>query len=298
MSKVRPSPRGDARLVRIGEIARRAGVPAATLRAWERRYGVVSPHRGESGYRLYTEEDELRVRSMVRLIDDGLAPAEAARRVLSPGIAPPSGGNGDGDPLSEAMRDETLSALVGFDEEEANRQLDRAAGSLSVEAFVGDVVLPVLRELGERWERDEVTIAQEHFASGVLRGRLLGLSRGWGRGDGSLALLACPSGEHHDLGVLCFGLILRANGWRVSFLGGDTPADSILDCVSETRPDVVVVFAMVPERLEGIESTLERIAAGSALMLAGPGTDAAVSGRVGAVRLEGDPVAAAAALAV
>lgn len=287
----------DGRLVRIGELARRAGIPPATLRAWERRYGVITPERGESGYRLYSGDDERRLRAMVGLIAEGLAPSEAARRVreLANGAEP--GVNPIDESILVALRDGLLAALLAFDEEESNRHLDHAAGALSVEAVVGEVVLPVLREIGDRWMREEVTIAQEHFASSVLRGRLLGMARGWGGGEGSLALLACPSGEFHDLGVLSFGLLLRGRGWRIAFLGCDTPAESILECAGETRPDVVVVFSMVGERLDGIEPSLKRIAAGSALLLAGPGSSPDICQRVGAARLEGGPVAAAAAFA-
>ncbi len=284
-------------LLRIGELARRAGVPTATLRAWERRYGVVSPHRGESGYRLYTAEDERRLRAMVGLIEGGLAPAEAARQLQGRhGELPEAGAEARELPL-EAMRASLLEALIDFDEAGANRELDRAIGSLSVEALVGEVLLPVLREIGERWAGRQITIGQEHFASTIVRGRLLGLARGWGEGAGPLALLACPSGELHDLGVICFGLLLSVRGWRVAFLGGDTPAESILQSATRTRPAMVLVFAMYGESLERIEPTLERIAASSALLLAGPGSDPERSRRVGARYLEGDAVTAAATLA-
>jgi hypothetical protein len=70
--------------------------------------------------------------------------------------------------------------------------LDGLLGTLSVEAVLAEVVLPYLHELGEAWERGEASVAQEHFASALLRGRLLGLARGWGGGSGPHALLACP----------------------------------------------------------------------------------------------------------
>ena len=73
----------------------------------------------------------------------------------------------------------------------------------------------------------DASIAQEHFASALLRGRLLGLARGWGTGSGPLGLLACFPGDQHDLGLLCFGLALRGQGWRITFLGPDTPLATI-----------------------------------------------------------------------
>jgi DNA-binding transcriptional MerR regulator len=283
-------------LVRIGELARRSGVPAGTLRAWERRYGVVSPVRGESGYRLYSASDERRVRAMARMIEAGLAPAEAAGRVVAQAeaatAAPTAATEGDGSGIGA----ELLAALLAFDEDAADRQLDRAIASLSVDAVLGDVVLPVLREVGNLWSCGDADVSQEHFASGIVRGRLLGLARGWGGGEGRLALLACPSGEAHDLGLICFGLILRSRGWRIAFLGADTPVRSILDAVERTRPDVTVLFAMDPEPFESGGEILEGVAAGTDLLLAGPGVRPGAPPAGGRV-LRGDPISAAVGIA-
>lgn len=282
--------------VRIGELARRAGVPAATLRAWERRYGVITPRRSSSGYRLYTRADERRLQTMVGLVRQGVAPAEAAERVRAHGgateaPAPPSPAELA---LLEEVRRSLLASLIDLDEEAANRELDRAVGSLALEAFLGEVVLPVLREIGERWARGEVGVHVEHFTSALIRGRLLGMARGWGMGGDELALLACPSGERHDLGLICFGLMLRSSGRRIAFLGADTPPDAILACAHETMPERTVLFALTPARFEAIEAELAEVAAITTLQLAGPDVPAGLCARVGASRLEGDPLSAAA----
>ena len=104
-----------------------------------------------------------------------------------------------------------------------------------------------MAEIGSRWQEGEATVAQEHFASSVVRGRLLGLARGWGEGAGPLALLACVAGELHDLGLIAFGLALRQRGWRIAYLGADTPLDTLDDAVNGLRPRVVVLSASEPE---------------------------------------------------
>ena len=109
-----------------------------------------------------------------------------------------------------------------------------------------DAVLPYLHELGERWERGEVSIAQEHFASSLLRGRLLGLARGWGNAGSPLALLACVPGDQHDLGLICFGLALRRHGWRIAYLGPDTPLDTLGETARQLGPALVVLTATTP----------------------------------------------------
>ena len=303
-------------LVRIGELARRAGVPAATLRAWERRYGVISPQRGESGYRLYSEQDERRVRSMIELIEEGLAPAEAADRVraveaespavsaetsTAPTTSPPTA-QASSNPAAPvpliAVREELVAALREFDGESADRAIDRAIAMLSTEAFVTDIALPVLREVGARWAQGEADVSEEHFASALLRGRLLGLARGWGNGDGPRAILACGPGERHDLGVICFGIALRSRGWRISFLGPDTPSEAVYACAERISPQLVVVFAMESESFELIEADLREIAGTTRVMLAGSGADAELCERCGAGQLVGDPVEAAAAVSL
>ena len=130
--------------------------------------------------------------------------------------------------------------------------MDRALGVLSPDAFVREIALPILRRIGDGWSKGEVTVAQEHFASNLLRGRMLGLARGWGGGGGPLALLACPPGEHHDLGLVGFGVALRGLGWRVTLLGADTPVDTMIACAEEIEPDVVVLCALRGVDLRGL----------------------------------------------
>src|SRR5207342_425891 len=101
---------------------------------------------------------------------------------------------------------ELTEALASFEEARAHSAFDRVLGALTLETVLTEVVLPCLHALGESWARGEATVAQEHFASSIIRGRLLGLARGWGAGVGPHALLACPPGEFHDLGLLAFGL--------------------------------------------------------------------------------------------
>jgi DNA-binding transcriptional MerR regulator len=288
-------------MIRIGELARRAGVPSTTLRAWERRYGVVTPQRAESGYRLYSPGDERRLRSMVALIESGMAPAEAADRVREKDLSRAKSRNHSelesGSAVVE-MREELIEALLEFENTGSERVLDRAISALSTDAFVGDLVLPALKEIGERWSRGDVTVGQEHFASNMLRGRLLGLARGWDGGDGNLALLACPPGEYHDIGLIGFGLALRARGWRITFLGADTPIESIVSCAQEMEAAVVVVYSMAAPLAASVEAELGRIAALAPLLLAGSGVDPELADRLGATQLAADPLLAADSLVV
>jgi MerR family transcriptional regulator, light-induced transcriptional regulator len=281
-------------LLRIGELSRRTGVRADTLRAWERRYGLLRPERTEGGFRLYGSADEARVRAMRARIEAGVSAAEAARLTVSSVPAPDADGKGsaEGEPLTGSI-DALRVALEAFDDAGANAVLDDALSRLTLEAVAEGVVLPAMRQIGSRWESGEISVAQEHFATGVIRGRLLSVARNWGAGTGPLALLACPPGESHDLGLISFGLVLHSRGWRITYLGADTPIDTVAQAVGALHPDAIVLAALDPAPFESAAQELSALASGGQLLIAGAGASPELAQRLGARVLDEDPVGAA-----
>lgn len=278
--------------LRIGELSRRVGVSPELLRAWETRYGLLRPSRSQGGFRLYSDEDEARVRLMRMYQERGLSAAEAAGLAAS---AEPAAAEApaeeDGRVAADVQR--LSDALDAFDEAGAHAAFDGLVSALSIDALVRHAVIPYLEQLGSRWERGEASVAQEHFASNVIRGRLLGLARGWGQGTGPRALLACAPGEQHDLPLVCFGLALRARGWRITYLGPDTPVETLAELAGALRPRVVVVSASLPTRLEPALPGLRRLAAKTRLVIAGPGATAEYAEKARAELVAEDPVTAA-----
>jgi DNA-binding transcriptional MerR regulator/methylmalonyl-CoA mutase cobalamin-binding subunit len=278
-------------LLRVGELSKRSGVSPELLRAWERRYGLLQPTRSAGGLRLYSPTDLERVRRMQKHLAEGLAAAEAASLAVqhvsseeAPGAAlPPT-----------ALREELSEALERFDEPRAQSVLDRLLAATTVDTLLTDVVLPYLRSLGDRWERGDASIAQEHFASSVLRGRLLGLARGWGLGLGPAAVLACLPGERHDLGLIAFGLALRSRGWRIIYLGTDAPVETVAETSRDLDASLVVLSAVTGERVQPVLSQLRELAGGQRLALGGAaaGDEAALEAN-GVLALGQDVVAEA-----
>lgn len=279
----------DSRL-RIGELSRRSGASPELLRAWERRYGLVKPTRSAGGLRLYSVEDLERVRLMRQYLAQGIAAAEAA--ALAAGASASTASDG---PVLDATtaRDQLARMLEDFDEPGAQMVIDLLLAVATIDTLLRDVVLPHLKDLGDRWERGELSVAQEHFASNVLRGRLLGLARGWGRGLGPRVLLACPPGERHDLGLLAFGLALHSRGWRIDYLGSDTPMDSIAQAARSLDPALLVLSAVTAERLRPLKAELKALAERHRLALAGAALQDYDTSGLDVLRLTGDPVAAA-----
>jgi MerR family transcriptional regulator, light-induced transcriptional regulator len=281
-------------VLRIGELSRRLGVSDHLLRAWESRYGLLQPVRSAGGFRLYSEADESRVRRMQGYLGEGLSAAEAARAVLGEddgvGADPSRAGPQRAAPAASELSFDLRQALDAFDEPAAQAVLDRLISDLSLTAVLRDVVVPYLTELGERWERGTASVAQEHFASNVIRGRLAGLARGWGNGHGPRAVLACPPGELHDLALMIFGIVLNRTGWRIDYLGTNTPVEELTRTVDARRPDLVVLAATRPKTLEPLRLELAALARRAPLALAGAGATPQMARAVGARLMTGDPV--------
>jgi MerR family transcriptional regulator, light-induced transcriptional regulator len=275
--------------LRIGEFARRAGVSPELLRAWERRYGLLQPVRSEGGFRLYTTDDGERVARMQQGLAEGLSAAESARRALA-SDRPTEG-------LLDDARVRLVSAVPTFDETTVHGVLDEALSAFSLESVLRELILPSLREIGEKWESGELEVAHEHFASNLVRERLLSLSRYWSRGAGPLAILACAPRERHDIGLIAFGLVLRSHGWRILFLGANTPVDTLAQAAVAMKPRLVVVSSVDGELLESVGGELRRLGRRAPLVLSGAGATDELCARLHVERLDGDLVAAAADVA-
>src|SRR5271157_100148 len=246
----------DGPRLRIGEFSRRVGVSPELLRAWETRYGLLRPDRTAGGLRLFSEEDERRVHLMRKHIAAGLSASEAARLAGSREESATHEGSASFAEIQTAL----AHGIDELDEPMVQSALDQLFRAFALTYALSEVILPFLHQLGERWAAAEATIAHEHFATNVLGGRLRALSRGWGNGVGPRAVLACPPGERHELGLLCFGLALREHGWRITYLGAETPLREITDALGELVPSVVVLSAVSQRRFRDASEEITALA--------------------------------------
>jgi DNA-binding transcriptional MerR regulator/methylmalonyl-CoA mutase cobalamin-binding subunit len=282
-------------LLRIGELSRRTGVSPEVLRAWERRYGLFSPQRTEGGFRLYSAADVARVNAMKRLVAAGVSASEAARRVawsLPDGVDVSAGTS-----LFDERRDALRHALVTYDEASAHALIDRLLMEFDAETLMRSALLPVLHEIGELWGTGRISIAEEHFASNLIRRRLGGLARGWDNGAGPRAIIACPPDEEHDIPLLMFGIALGNRGWRITYLGQRTPAEDLLKAVDALRPQLVVLGSPRADAYNDLITPLRNLVRGVQVAIGGAGATADLAQRMGAILLEGDPISAAARVA-
>jgi DNA-binding transcriptional MerR regulator len=212
----------------IRTLAEQTGVPTMTLRAWERRYGLLKPTRTPKGHRLYSQQDIDLVKEVVQLLQQGYNISDAARHL-----------RGGGQPARMAsakpvgsdwvlMQQNMLQFITGFNDEALDNLYNQALSLYPVDLVTEQVILPVLKTLGERWDTRETGIAEEHFFSAYLRNKLgARLHHEARRARGARLLAACLPDEHHELGLLLFCLAAMSRGYRLIYLGADLPLNQL-----------------------------------------------------------------------
>jgi MerR family transcriptional regulator, light-induced transcriptional regulator len=221
-------------LFTIKQASRLTGVPEATLRTWERRYGVVTPERTDSGYRLYGSESIAVLTAMRKLVDAGWTPAEAGRAIRNGTLpvtssAPPAAGVMVDDAGADATTytDRFLRAAASIDLAGIDESLDLGFATGSFEHVVDTWLCPTLVALGDGWARGDIDVAGEHMASHAALRRLSAAFEAAGsRSRGSSVVVGLPPGSQHELGALAFAAAAKRRGLNVLYLGPNVPDTS------------------------------------------------------------------------
>ena len=245
----------------IGAVARKTGISVHTLRAWERRYSLVAPHRSAGGTRLYSNADILRLRLLRRASEAGYSigriagmSVEELREILKQSLDEPqsvtASAAGAKGRLAESrwLVDEILKAVELMDGERTHAFLMRAVVTLPVQRVIDEVIVPTLREVGDRWAAGAICPANEHLLSVNVRRVLSWLTEAVPvEANAPAAIVTTPSGHWHELGAQIAGLRAAEAGWRVIFLGPNLPARDILRAVEVTGALLVLLGVTMPE---------------------------------------------------
>lgn len=257
---------------RIQAVADMTGVSAATLRAWERRYGLVVPERTSSSYRLYSDQDVAKIERVRDLCEAGTSASEAAQIVLQDqplaegrGVAP------NEDPF-EVAQSRILSAVEAFDpvvlEETVRGAMFLAQPEVTWERVLG----PAMIEVGERWEAGEYSVAQEHLCSQIVGSAVADMLRMiQPREKDRRVLLACVDEEQHTLGLYGLAFSFAAWGIYTVILGARTPPAAIRHAASAFDPQLVGLSATMQIKPHRARALFDEYAAacGRALLLVG-----------------------------
>jgi MerR family transcriptional regulator, light-induced transcriptional regulator len=243
------------------------GVNPVTLRAWERRYGLIEPVRTASGHRMYTQEHIDRVRQVLSLLDKGISIGHASRRLAR---APSSKSAND---QWSAQRERMITAITRFDEEALDGIYNEALGLYPLQVVTNLLLVPLLDELGRRWQSSDGSVAEEHFFSMYLRNKLGARFHHRTRlTTGPKLLCACVPGESHEFGLLLFALAAHEAGLRCVLLGANTPLSELpLACRSAQCDAIVISGSTVsPEDLLREQLPALLLAAGRPVFVGGP----------------------------
>jgi methylmalonyl-CoA mutase cobalamin-binding subunit len=230
----------------IRAVSKLTGIAIDTLRAWERRYGAVTPTRDDRG-RLYSEADVARLRLLNGAVElghsigrlAGLSNDQLRDLCVAPAApASPAGATGR-TPLDTTA---LLTALQEYDGVGIDQELSRLATVLRPLDLLQEVMMPVLTRVGDDWHNRRTRIAHEHLMSSTMRNLLGAFLRLYAPRKALVRMLfATPSGERHEIATLGAAMLAASAGLGVSYLGADLPASEIVDSVEPAGARVLVL---------------------------------------------------------
>jgi DNA-binding transcriptional MerR regulator len=236
-----------------------SGVPATTLRAWERRYGLLKPKRTPKGHRLYDNADLETVRQVIQLLEEN-HPISKAAGILRDGAPEIHGGNGIASSWG-GLRKRMLRAIEAFDNIRLDAAYNEALAIYPIDIVTLQLLCPLLDQIGERWQERNKGIAEEHFFTAYLRNKLgARVHHASSRSQGRRLLLACLPGEHHELGILLFGLSALARGYRLLYLGADLPLAQVARVAGSVDIAGVLLSGTTTELSTELQASLAALA--------------------------------------
>jgi MerR family transcriptional regulator, light-induced transcriptional regulator len=254
----------------IKAASRNTGVPSVTLRAWERRYEVLDPHRAKNGYRQYSERDIAILSWLKSQVDAGVSISSAVNEFKSNannGIWPEFNQTitsqrkmTHSDLPAQAFSQQLFEALIKHDELSASRLFGEAGDSFDLIELFESVIFPVLVRIGEGWFEGKILVATEHFASGFFRAKLHAIFQSMPPGlKKQRIMVGGATGELHEIGSLMVSILLREAGYRVEYLGPDIPLEDLLLYISSEKPRMIILSATLVESTESLAKFQDKL---------------------------------------
>lgn len=253
----------------VKAVARLCGIPAVTLRAWERRYGLPSPARGDQGYRLYSERDVLTLRWLKKKIDSGLSISRAVQLFAEirasgrdPAAMPPTPLSAS-QPISlDDLQSTFVAALRVVDEPTATMSLQTALAVAPLDDVLHGMIRHAMITLGDEWHQGSLPIAVEHFASQFCLQWLRNLTAAVGAPTRAGVIVAGGApGEQHELGLLMIVLMLRRRGWDVKYLGPNLMVARLAEALAHLKPRLLLFTASRVDSAAALAALPEALAA-------------------------------------
>ena len=254
----------------IRTVSTLTGVNAITLRAWERRYGLVKPMRTAGGHRVYTRTDIDSIHSILAMLENGVAIGRV-RDALP--VRAPADGRGRAKGPWERYRGQMAAAVAQFDEGRLEELYNELLSLHSMDHVTREVLMPLLRTMGERWQTAVGAIAEEHFLGVYLRNKLGARFHHRGSGaTGPKLVLACLPGEQHEVGIFLFALAAHDHGFRLVLLGADMPLSELGYAARRSQASAIILSSSTDPKTAVLETELPSLVreAGVPVFVGGP----------------------------
>lgn len=253
----------EVALYPIRTVSELTDVNAITLRAWESRYQLLEPVRKASGHRLYTQEHIDLITRVVGLLDRGMrigqvkaqlkAEANARLAASTKNVA-----------VNDAWRryiERMIAAVIQFNEAGLEETYGSALAMYPMDEVTEKLLMPLLQELGRRWEQGEGSVAEEHFFAFYLRNKLGARFHHRPKAKtGPKILRACLPGDRHETGLLLFALAASAAGYQTILLGADMPLEDLPAVVTKTGCQAIILSGVLMPGTELLNHALPRLA--------------------------------------
>ena len=255
----------------IKNVSKKTGILPVTIRAWERRYEFLSPHRSENRYRMYSDSDVALLMWIKNRVDQGVSISTAINELhtlQNNGFIPeikqeyqsaypkPTGIP----PAEYAAR--LYRAFKKSNEIEAAEIFAEARAAFNLPALLASVLIPTLTQIGEAWYRGEIDVAIEHFASKFIIGKLMHIFQTLPlRAKREFIIISCAPDEFHEIGSLMLAILLRSQGYRIDYLGADIPLDDLVDFVESEKPAMVILSVTMQGAAKYVEIASQQFAA-------------------------------------
>lgn len=247
-------------LFSISAVSEQTGVNPVTLRAWERRYGLIQPARSESGRRLYTQQDIALIKNVLELLGQGVA-VSRVKEALVLAERESKAAERAKSPLA-LYQQRMLEGVSGFDEALLESTYNEALSLFSADLVTTELFLPVFDALGARWNKNPAGVVEEHFFSVFIRNKLGARFHHRNlQNEGPRLVAACLPGEQHEFGLLLFSLMAHARGCRIVLLGANVPLLQLPGVVECTNADAIILSGSIQTENDDLEMALQELSA-------------------------------------
>ncbi|MEQ9591831.1 MAG: MerR family transcriptional regulator [Cyclobacteriaceae bacterium] len=244
----------------IKELEKLSGIKAHTIRIWEKRHRLVEPQRTATNIRFYSDDDLKKIINVSLLNNNGVKISKIADMTedeLSESIVQLS----DTQNPTNLYIDQLIIAMIDMEEEQFEKLVSHLIMKFGFEKTILEIVYPFLEKIGVLWQTGNITPAQEHFITNLIRQKIIVAidSLPFAKPDAKRAVLFLPENELHDIGLLFYHYVVKKMGFKTYYLGQHLPYQDLFQVCQIHKPEVIITSLIVSTKKEKTSNYLKSI---------------------------------------